>query len=112
MIEAVRFPARAAGHGLRLPRIRPPARRFRHRRLRRGRGRTDGVRLAIGGVGDRPTRARLSATLDGGALDDALDAFAWELDARDDLHATARYRRDLVRRLGRATIEEARRCRA
>ena len=28
--------------------------------------------------------------------------FAAELDARDDLHATADYRRDLVRRLGRA----------
>ena len=48
--------------------------------------------------------------LDGSALDDALDAFAWELDARDDLHATGRYRRELVRRMGRATIEEARRC--
>ena len=44
--------------------------------------------------------------------DDALAAFAAELDARDDLHATADYRRDLVRKLGRATIEEARRCRA
>ena len=48
--------------------------------------------------------------LDGSALDDALDVFAWELDARDDLHATGRYRRELVRRMGRATIEEARRC--
>ena len=34
---------------------------------------------------------------EGSALDDALNAFAWELDARDDLHATARLRRDLVR---------------
>jgi len=32
--------------------------------------------------------------------------------ARDDLHATADYRRMLVRELGRQTIEEARRCRA
>ena len=68
------------------------------------------IRLAIGGVGDKPS-TRDFAALDGGALDDALDAFAWELDARDDLHATARYRRELVRRMGRATIEEARRCR-
>jgi 2-furoyl-CoA dehydrogenase FAD binding subunit len=71
----------------------------------------DGARLAIGGVADRPT-ARDFGTLDGSALDDALDAFAFDLDARDDLHATARYRRELVRRMGRATIEEARRCRA
>ena len=49
---------------------------------------------------------------DGRALDDALDTFAWDLDARDDLHATARYRRDLVRLLGRLTIEQAVRCRS
>jgi 2-furoyl-CoA dehydrogenase FAD binding subunit len=69
------------------------------------------LRLAIGGVGDKPQHRDFPA-LDGGALDDALDAFAWQLDARDDLHATARYRRELVRRMGRATIEEARQCRA
>ena len=71
----------------------------------------NGIRIAVGGVADRPTRRDFPA-LDGSALDDALDAFAWELDARDDLHATARYRRELVRRMGRATIEEARQRRA
>ena len=69
------------------------------------------LRLAVGGVADKAELRDLPA-LDGNALDDALDAFAWELDARDDLHATARYRRELVRQMGRATIEEARRCRA
>jgi 2-furoyl-CoA dehydrogenase FAD binding subunit len=69
----------------------------------------DSIVLAVGGVADRPER-RDFAMLDGGALDDALDAFAWQLDAREDLHATAPYRRELVRRMGRATIEEARRC--
>lgn len=67
------------------------------------------VRLAIGGVADRPV-AREWDALTGSALDDALNAFAYELDARDDLHATARFRRDLVRQLGRDTIAEARRC--
>ncbi len=71
----------------------------------------DGVRLAVGGVADSAA-ARDFPDLDGAALDEALDAFAWELDARDDLHATATYRRNLVRQLGRAAIEEARRCRA
>ena len=71
----------------------------------------DSIRLAVGGVADRPT-ARDFPPLDGSALNDALDTFAWELDARDDLHATARYRRELVRQMGRATIEEAQRCRA
>ena len=73
--------------------------------------RKDGVRLAIGGVADSVT-ARDLPDLTGSALDDALDTLAWELDARDDLHATATYRRNLVRQLGRATIEEARACRA
>jgi 2-furoyl-CoA dehydrogenase FAD binding subunit len=71
----------------------------------------DQVRLAIGGVADRPV-ARDFAALAGAALDDALDEFAWLLEARDDLHATAGYRRALVRRIGRDVIEEARRCRA
>ena len=70
-----------------------------------------GTRLGIGGVADRPV-VRDFAQLDGRALDEALDAFAWDLDARDDPHATARYRRELVRQIGRQTIEEARRCSA
>jgi 2-furoyl-CoA dehydrogenase FAD binding subunit len=71
----------------------------------------DGVRLAIGGVADCPA-VRDYPDLTGTAIDDALDTFAWELGARDDLHATESFRRNLVRQLGRATIEEARRCRA
>jgi 2-furoyl-CoA dehydrogenase FAD binding subunit len=63
------------------------------------------VRLAIGGVADRPT-AREFPALDGSALDDALNSFAYELDARDDVHATARYRRDLVRLIGRELVRE------
>ena len=69
-----------------------------------------GARLAVGGVADRPV-ARNFADLHGRALDEALETFAWELEARDDLHATATYRRVLVRRMGREMIEEARRCR-
>ena len=64
-----------------------------------------GVRLAVGGVADRPV-TREFACLEGSALDDALNAFAWDLDARDDFHATARYRRDLVRMIGRELIAE------
>jgi 2-furoyl-CoA dehydrogenase FAD binding subunit len=67
------------------------------------------LRLAIGGVADRPV-ARNWDNITGAALDDALNEFAYELDARDDLHATARFRRDLVRKLGRQTVAEARRC--
>ncbi|MBS0531910.1 MAG: FAD binding domain-containing protein [Proteobacteria bacterium] len=71
----------------------------------------DGIRLAVAGVADKP-ETRDWPDLAGSALDDALNAFAYELDARDDIHATARYRRDLVRQIGRDVIMEARRCRA
>jgi 2-furoyl-CoA dehydrogenase FAD binding subunit len=65
------------------------------------------VRLAVGGVADRPIVRDFD---DPG--DDALAAFAARLDARDDLHATANYRRMLVRKLGAQVIAEAQACRA
>lgn len=110
LVEAVSFPLAAPGEG----------HAFREIARRHGdfaivacgavvSGR--GVRLAVGGVADRPT-ARDWPLLEGSALDDALNAFAYELEARDDIHASARYRRDMVRRIGRAVIEEAARCRA
>lgn len=72
---------------------------------------SSGVRLAVGGVADRPV-VRSVPSLDSPDLDDALNDFAWALDARGDIHASARYRRELVRRQGRATIEDAVQCRA
>jgi 2-furoyl-CoA dehydrogenase FAD binding subunit len=110
LIDAVEVPCRAPGHGY----------AFQEFGRRHGDfaivacaavAHANGVRLAIGGVADRPT-FRDYPDLTGAAIDDALNAFAWELDARDDLHATESFRRNLVRQLGRATIEEARRCRA
>jgi 2-furoyl-CoA dehydrogenase FAD binding subunit len=106
LIEAVSFPCRRAGEG------------FAFREFARRRGdfaivacaaaaTEENVRLAVGGVADRPLVRDFNDV-----SDDALAAFAVELDARDDLHATADYRRMLVRELGRQTIEEARKCRA
>ena len=63
----------------------------------------DGICLGVGGVADRPTVAHWPR-LDGAALDDALHQLAWELGAQDDNHATAVYRRHLVRMLGRELI--------
>jgi 2-furoyl-CoA dehydrogenase FAD binding subunit len=110
LIEAVRFPLRLAGTGY----------AFREFGRRHGDfaivacaavAHASGVRLAVGGIADRPL-AREFADTKSAALDDALDAFAVALEARDDLHASAEYRRQLVRRMGRATIEEAKQCRA
>lgn len=67
------------------------------------------LRLGVGGVADRPT-VRAFNGLTGTDLDDALNVFAWDLGGSDDLHATAHYRRDLVRRLGRRVLEEAQAC--
>jgi 2-furoyl-CoA dehydrogenase FAD binding subunit len=110
LIEAVEVPCRTPGHGY----------AFHEFGRRHGDfaivacaavAHADGVRLAIGGVADCPA-VRDYPDLTDTALDDALDGFSRELDARDDLHATESFRRNLVRQLGRAAIEEARRCRA
>ena len=105
LIESVSFPCRGEGEG------------FAFREFARRHGdfaivacaavaSAKTVRLAVGGVADRPVVRDFDD-----AVDDALASFASELDARDDLHATADYRRMLVRELGRATIDEARQCR-
>jgi 2-furoyl-CoA dehydrogenase FAD binding subunit len=53
-----------------------------------------------------PSATREFPRLESSALDDALNAFAYELGARDDVHASARYRRDLVRLIGADLIRE------
>lgn len=69
----------------------------------------DRVRLAVGGVNDTP----VVKDWDNLAIEDeveALNSLAWSLDARADVHASARYRRDLVRHLGKQALQEARAC--
>jgi 2-furoyl-CoA dehydrogenase FAD binding subunit len=68
----------------------------------------DALRLGVGGMAGRP--AVRSIPLEGAA--DAVAALADELEGYEDLHASARMRRDLLRRLGPAVIEEARACAA
>lgn len=69
------------------------------------------VRLGIGGLADRPIATRIE-TSSKGAIADALGTLAWELEGSDDIHATAHYRRDLLRGLGPTVIEEAIACAA
>ncbi len=64
-----------------------------------------GVRLGVGGVAEKATVIELPP-LEDAELDDALNEFAWGLGGVDDLHATARYRRRLVRRIGKQIIHE------
>ncbi len=70
-----------------------------------------GVLLGVGGVADRPTVRELGHAA-GEELARALNAVAWEMGGTDDIHASARYRRELVRRLGQKVVEEARACRS
>lgn len=56
------------------------------------------LRLGVGGVADRP-RVIEWERLTGDALTDAINDFAWSLEAQDDAHASAAYRRHLVRGL-------------
>jgi 2-furoyl-CoA dehydrogenase FAD binding subunit len=69
-----------------------------------------GTRITIGGIADRPTARDWTAAdvADDAKLDDALNEFAWALDAQDDPHMSATARRHLVRRLGRQAIAQAR----
>jgi 2-furoyl-CoA dehydrogenase FAD binding subunit len=64
------------------------------------------VELTVGGVADRPRTARWSR-LAGEELELAINDFAWSLNAQSDTHASAHYRRHLVRQLGRTLIEGA-----
>ncbi len=73
--------------------------------------RSDGLTIGVGGATDRPETCDWPV-LEGSALTDALNDWAWSLDCQDDLHATASYRRKLIRSLGKLTVEEAMKCRS
>ncbi|MAF47658.1 MAG: FAD binding domain-containing protein [Rhodospirillales bacterium] len=107
MIAAARFPVARAGAGY----------AFAEVARRRGDFAIVGLaaiaqngtlRLGAGGVAGKPAVAEWQ--IDPDQLDDALNAFAWEMGGEDDIHATAKYRRQIVRRLGRSVLEEARSC--
>jgi 2-furoyl-CoA dehydrogenase FAD binding subunit len=67
----------------------------------------DSIRIAVGGVADRPVTERWPH-LTGDDLRGALNDLSWKLNAQDDAHISAKYRRHLVRQLGWRVIEEAR----
>ncbi|MCE8028341.1 FAD binding domain-containing protein [Billgrantia desiderata] len=58
---------------------------------------SDRLTLGVGGVADRPVAREFVRHAD---PSEALNALAWSLGAEDDAHATAAYRRQLIRELG------------
>src|SRR5215831_1258955 len=71
----------------------------------------DMVRIGVGGVADRPAawRGRIKSAAAAAYI---FESLARDLEGYDDQHASARLRRDLLRRLGPAVVEEALRCAA
>ncbi len=109
VIVAVRFPTRAPATGYAFAEITQRQGDFAICAVAAAVG-ANSTRLGVGGVADCPTVRDWSGLADN-ELDDALNDFAWDLGGTDDSHATAGYRRELVRRLGRRVIEEARHAR-
>jgi 2-furoyl-CoA dehydrogenase FAD binding subunit len=71
----------------------------------------DSIRIGVAGMTDRPVMSRIKA--DGASgIRDAIERLAWELDGYEDIHASARMRRDLLRRMGPIVVEEAMQCAA
>lgn len=69
------------------------------------------ARLGVGGMTGRPAVRRVS-TDGGAAVREAVATLADELGGYEDIHASARMRRDLLCRIGPAVIEKARICAA
>jgi 2-furoyl-CoA dehydrogenase FAD binding subunit len=109
MITAVRFPLRVEGTGYAFDEMNRRMGDFAIVSLAAVAS-DKSIRLGVGGVASTPT-IRDWAGLDDDQLDGTLNAFAWDLGGGDDIHATGQYRRELVRRLGRRAIMEARLCR-
>ena len=61
------------------------------------------IRFALGGIPSKPTVIEWDVN-DFKFIDDLLNDFAWTLDLEDDQHASALYKRDLVRKVGKKTI--------
>jgi len=105
LLEEVRYPLAAAGHRYAFNEFSARHGDFAITSVAAMVG-PNSIRFAVGGVADRP-RVKVWPLLKGSDLETAINDFAWELEARDDHHASAKFRRQLVRRLGREVIEKA-----
>jgi 2-furoyl-CoA dehydrogenase FAD binding subunit len=70
------------------------------------------LRIGIGGVADRPSCIEIDDKLSATDLNARIEKLAWDLGGYDDIHASARFRRDLVRRLAPSLISEVLSCAA
>jgi 2-furoyl-CoA dehydrogenase FAD binding subunit len=109
LITAVRFPVMAGGVG-----FREVARRhgdFAIVAVAAVVENAGSVRVGVAGMADRPAVRRVAANGASG-IRDAIERLAWELEGYEDVHASARMRRDLLRGIAPVVIEEAKQCAA
>ena len=66
----------------------------------------DKIRFAVGGVSDKPIATEWENKKHIN-LADKLNEFAWKIDILDNQHTSAKYKRDLVRKIGLKTIAKA-----
>ena len=68
-------------------------------------GETDNnkIRFTLGGIPSKPTVIEWDIK-NFEFIDELLNDFAWNLDIEDDQHASATYKRDLIRKVGKNTI--------
>jgi 2-furoyl-CoA dehydrogenase FAD binding subunit len=105
LVTAVRFPVQAS----RRVAFREVARRHGDFAIVALAAIADGskIRLGVGGMADRPAIREFPADSD---VPGVINALAWEFEGYEDMHASRRMRRDLVRRIGPGVIEEALQC--
>jgi 2-furoyl-CoA dehydrogenase FAD binding subunit len=107
LITAVRFPVMSGGVG-----FREVARRHGDFAIVAVAAVVEGassIRVGVAGMADRPAVRRIEA--DGASsIRDAIERLAWELEGYEDVHASARMRRDLLRGIAPVVIEEAKQC--
>lgn len=65
------------------------------------------LRIGVGGVADRPACIEIDRGLAEDELRGRVEQLAWDLGGHDDIHADARFRRDLVRRIAPGLVAEA-----
>jgi len=109
LITAVRFPVMAGGVG-----FREVARRhgdFAIVAVAAVVENAGSVRVGVAGMADRPA-VRCIAANGASGIRDAIERLAWELEGYEDVHASARMRRDLLRGIAPVVIEEAKQCAA
>lgn len=112
LITAVRFPAGAGAAGAAFQEVARRHGDFAIVAVGVTAKQDGSLRIAVGGVADRPHAEEVPSGLSQGDQTEYANTLAWRLGGYDDIHASSRYRRDLLRRLAPQLISEVQTCAA